>query len=393
MKKIEQRLSEIKNKQDQRRHALNSNAMLFFRGDGESIQLDGGAGSGNWGHAGVPGSVGGSSPGGGVQHRLTTKSGKFTSYAKQRKAMATPHKASVDELKAVPVGTKLTMQKYRDGAPHGSAVYLTKTGENEYKTGNGTSYTSERLNEISEKHGHLSRIAVPKNSAKSAEDNRRVTSEELRGRMDSTKPMQSKQEAYDKYVGETSKVWKTFDDATKQALVSYTGGGYDSINSSLRNGTEHWDPGKIDRITKAIDKVELQEDSWLQRGTSIHAVQNLFNHTGEITPDNVIQLIGATGTDKAFTSCGSSFGTGFTYKDVELQIFAPKGTKAIYAEPFSQHGGGDAHENWNGTDDVSFIGSENETILQRGTTFQCTNAKFENDKFCLEVAVINQNPV
>lgn len=390
MKKIEQRLSEIKNKQSQRRHALNSNAMVFFRGDGESVRLDGGAGSGNWGHAGVHGSRGGSAPGGGVQHRLTTKSGKFTSYAKQRKAMATPHKASIDELKAVPVGTKLTMQKYRDGAPHGSAVYLTKTGENEYKTGNGTSYTSERLNEIATKSGHLSRVAVPKNSVKPAEETRRVTSEELRGRMDSTKPMQSKQEAYDKYVGETSKAWKTFDDATKQALVSYTGGGYESINSCLRSGTEHWNPEKIERITKAIDKVELKEDSWLQRGTSIHAVQNLFNHTGEITPENVHELIGATGTDKAFTSCGSSFGTGFTYKDVQLNIFAPKGTKAIYAEPFSMIGGSKDKQNWNGTDDVEYVGSENETILQRGTTFQCTNAKFENDKFCLEVAVLGQ---
>ena len=45
-------------------------------------RTDGGAGSGNWGHAGVPGKRGGSAPGGGVQHR-TGEKGHYSSAAKE----------------------------------------------------------------------------------------------------------------------------------------------------------------------------------------------------------------------------------------------------------------------------------------------------------------------
>ena len=59
-----------------------------FKGDsGEDLvsaqrrymeHLDGGAGSGNWGHSGRPGYRGGSGAGGGVAYRLTTPSGEYT---------------------------------------------------------------------------------------------------------------------------------------------------------------------------------------------------------------------------------------------------------------------------------------------------------------------------
>lgn len=49
------------------------------------IQLDGGSGSGNWGHVGRPGKIGGSGKGGGAQNRLQTPSGGFTSRAQAEK--------------------------------------------------------------------------------------------------------------------------------------------------------------------------------------------------------------------------------------------------------------------------------------------------------------------
>lgn len=57
-----------------------------FKGDDYDIceaqrqyisRIDGGPGSGNWGHAGRPGSRGGSGAGGGKQYRLSTKEGGF----------------------------------------------------------------------------------------------------------------------------------------------------------------------------------------------------------------------------------------------------------------------------------------------------------------------------
>ena len=52
----------------------------------DELSEDGGPGSGNWGHAGVKGKVGGSAKGtGGKQHRLTTPSGGFTSRSEAEK--------------------------------------------------------------------------------------------------------------------------------------------------------------------------------------------------------------------------------------------------------------------------------------------------------------------
>ena len=49
------------------------------------IQMDGGSGSGNWGHGGTPGKKGGSASGGGLKYRMETEDGEYTSEAKERK--------------------------------------------------------------------------------------------------------------------------------------------------------------------------------------------------------------------------------------------------------------------------------------------------------------------
>lgn len=59
-------------------------AINEFKGDSSDMAdvqkwyLDGGPGSGNWGHQGRPGIKGGSGPGGGVAYRLNTPSGGYT---------------------------------------------------------------------------------------------------------------------------------------------------------------------------------------------------------------------------------------------------------------------------------------------------------------------------
>lgn len=50
------------------------------------IQMDGGPGSGNWGHTGRPGKRGGSSGGGGKANRIGTKESGFSSNAKEKKS-------------------------------------------------------------------------------------------------------------------------------------------------------------------------------------------------------------------------------------------------------------------------------------------------------------------
>ena len=51
----------------------------------DTLTLDGGPGSGNWGHAGRPGKIGGSAKGGGKTNRTGTKETGFSSAAKERK--------------------------------------------------------------------------------------------------------------------------------------------------------------------------------------------------------------------------------------------------------------------------------------------------------------------
>lgn len=77
------------------------------------INEDGGAGSGNWGHGGRPGEVGGSAEGsGGAQFRLQNKeTGEFTSVAKIKKSLAQGGKFDKDQIlqlsHAFPKDTKM----------------------------------------------------------------------------------------------------------------------------------------------------------------------------------------------------------------------------------------------------------------------------------------------
>ena len=68
--------------------------------ESEVINLDGGPGSGHWGHAGRPGEIGGSTEGGGVAFRLTTPSGGFTGLNGAYKENEKHNKAKESKSKA-----------------------------------------------------------------------------------------------------------------------------------------------------------------------------------------------------------------------------------------------------------------------------------------------------
>lgn len=93
---------------------------------------DGGPGSGNWGHGGRPGKVGGSSGGGGKEHRTGTKEKGFSSEAK-KKAEAKKAGGSKNTIKV--------SSNIRDGWPYEAlfnscTAYGKKTGEGAYHRGN-----------------------------------------------------------------------------------------------------------------------------------------------------------------------------------------------------------------------------------------------------------------
>lgn len=92
-------------------------------------------------------------------------------------------------------------------------------------------------------------------------------------------------------------------------------------------------------------------------------------------------------TDTAFVSCGSCKGTGFS--GVIFNIYCPKGTKMLYAEPFSAYGDGDK-KHWDGKKDQGTFGHELETIIQRGTKFRITKVEKSSKGIFIDMEVMEQ---
>lgn len=79
---------------------------------------------------------------------------------------------------------------------------------------------------------------------------------------------------------------------------------------------------------------------WLQRGDKLVALKKFgLANFSTATDAEIKALIGATGTEGAFWSMGVAKGRGFS-GDVIFNIYAPRGTKMMYCEPFSGFGNG-----------------------------------------------------
>jgi len=207
-------------------------------------------------------------------------------------------------------------------------------------------------------------------------------------------------EYYNEFIGTTGKQWKTLTDVEKEAVYYYTHT-YCPINEPLRGinyvGSEtkkQLSISKIPHITNALNKSDIEKDLWLQRGdSSINVIKYRFGV--DISGMNVAEarkaLIGKEGIEKAFVSCGSSKGKGFS-GSVITNIFVPKGTKGLYLEPISRYGNGTMHEKWDGVKKQSSVSGENETLLQRGTKFRITKVELSGSRWFIDVDVIGQEP-
>ena len=100
-----------------------------------------------------------------------------------------------------------------------------------------------------------------------------------------------------------------------------------------------------------------------------------------------IALEGKTKTEHAFTSCGSAKGQGFS--GYIFRIYCPKGTKMMYAEPFSHFGAGQKRK-WDGKKPQVSFGYEDETIIQRETTYRITKVEKVGNKLAFEMEVFEQ---
>lgn len=150
---------------------------------------------------------------------------------------------------------------------------------------------------------------------------------------------------------------------------------------------------KVKAMTDYIERSSLEVDMWFQRGDgSLNVIESMLKFAGDnsLTAAEIAndpqQLVGKVIQQGAFMSAGSQKGKGFT-KPVIFNIYAPKGTKATYVEPFSAFGNG-AGRSWDGKQEFTSFSSEHETLFQRGTKMRITKIEYRGGTYYIDVDVI-----
>lgn len=214
-------------------------------------------------------------------------------------------------------------------------------------------------------------------------------------------------DANDYFFDNATGAWAKASASEREAMWSYTSGS-SYITEPLRaiDGYHHYYTDRLDKarrhvdgMTSYIDRASFNDDVWVKRDEISAFMKYRFNLPNDL--DDYIsdpsKLVGMIGRDDSFMSCGSCKGTSFGSKPVCLNIYCPKGTRAAYAEPFSEYGS--YHDsgvccpgkNWNGASKPTSL-NENEIILQRGTQFRITKAEYTHGKWYIDLEVIGQDP-
>lgn len=205
--------------------------------------------------------------------------------------------------------------------------------------------------------------------------------------------LETSKETYDQtHREDAGKVWNKASSTAKHAAYSYTQGS-GKYNNPLR-GIDWMGPTRkkeINELTKMVASSKMKKDTTLQRWVSTSSAAKFLGISeSELLHCTPEDLVGMEGKDDAFMSCGSVADSGFTFNDCTMNIFCPKGTQAMYCEPFSAYGGDDPY--WDGQSGGKKLGNEIETVLQRGTKVVVTGARWENGKLVLDAIVTGQDP-
>lgn len=194
-------------------------------------------------------------------------------------------------------------------------------------------------------------------------------------------------------------VWQNAPKEERAAIHGYTEE-YHNINEPLRGLTYIGSATKTERglkriplIESIINKSTYDFDMWVQRGDSMVALKKFgLTNYNSATDAEIQALVGKTGVEGAFWSAGVAKGKGFS-GSIIFNIYMPRGTKAMYCEPFSAFGHGSG-ASWDGLSGQSSFGRESEILIQRGTKFRVTKVqKGANGTWFIDLDVVEQNPV
>jgi len=231
----------------------------------------------------------------------------------------------------------------------------------------------------------------------------------------------------------------------KETITDYTGGGFKTMNMYLRangnfeeylklRGLNDWEIKNLEKTTskdsqimyreefnegkekvanmskvfgKETPLLKLDKDTWLQRGVDENAIFKMLGLNEEQLMEikmarskvyradifeqddadknfvNVLsdQLVGKTFKDPAYVSTGGAKGKGFTSGKAVLNVFTPKGTKHIYANPISLFGGNPSLNQRSKitTNDLTIPENESEVILDRNLNYHITKISYGKD--------------
>ena len=196
-------------------------------------------------------------------------------------------------------------------------------------------------------------------------------------------------------IDTASKQWIAATEKEKDFTYEYTHH-YCDVNEPLQgrkydnHQTKERFIEKVNNITSYIEKNELPTDMWFTRGDDgMKVIESRIKFAGGSMPNNLQDLVGMEMQEGGFMSTGSRKGKGFNTRSVIMNIYAPKGTKAAYVEPFSAFGRGDKRS-WDGVSRFSTYSSEHETLFQRGTRMRITKVYEEGGKTYIDCEVIGQ---
>ena len=211
--------------------------------------------------------------------------------------------------------------------------------------------------------------------------------------------------------GKCGEVWRSASELQKDAAYDYTSS-YSKFNEPLRGyeygtnrklGVGHTDldagyrhNGKqLDALTDMIDKSSYDHDMWLQRGCRYDGMDDFFGvDIGWLqradTAELRAKLLGSEPVEYGFMSCGDAKGKGFSNHPIILNVYAPRGTKMLYMEPFSAFGMGDMRS-WDGISKQYDFGYEAEVLIQQHTAFKVTKIeRARNGTIYADIEAIEQ---
>lgn len=158
----------------------------------------------------------------------------------------------------------------------------------------------------------------------------------------------------------------------------------------------------IAELTTGIEKSTLQDDMWLVRGSTIDGLAGLldssvvsYSQVENLAKAGDIQTLKQLIQNEvfqmhSFTSTGIADGTGFG-GGVAYKIYAPKGSKAIYAEPQSYFGSTiSGEEIYKAGQSYSRVGGEAEVIVQRGTSYRIIDVNLVNGEIEIKMEIAAQ---